>query len=303
MRKTTVEKDDSSLFEEKEQTAFSKIAYHRAGIFIFLGALFLVFIGLVLPKPWQQTIHKYGLELFSPVIWIWDKTVKTIDDYTSSLKTLDQVQLELKELKAKNAQLAMENSYLTHLRQENERLKEMLSFRHASRYRLLACRVISRDPTNWWNDLLIDVGWADDNELYSDLPVVTPRGVVGKTGIVARHTTEVILLTNENCKISAMTEVSKDQGLVVGAGTNGENKPYSRMIYLPRNSQVGVGERVLTSGLGGVFPPGLYIGSVIQLEPLDASHNFGLYREVILDTGVDLTQLNELFVILVGKRE
>ncbi|WP_048810268.1 rod shape-determining protein MreC [Candidatus Methylacidiphilum infernorum] len=303
MRKSPVEKETSTLFEEKEESPFSKIAYYRAAIFIFLGALFLVFIGLFLPKSWQNSIHKLGLEVFSPVIWVWDKTVKTIDEYTSSLKTLDQVQVELKELKAKNAQLAMENSYLAHLREENERLKEMLSFRHSSRYRLLACRVISRDPTNWWNDILIDVGWADESELYSDLPVVTPRGVVGKTGIVARHTTEVILLTNENCKISAMTEVSKDQGLVIGAGTNGENKPYSRLVYLPRNSQVGVGERVLTSGLGGVFPPGLYIGSVVQVEPLDASHNFGLYREAILDTGVDLSQLNEMFVILIGKRQ
>ena len=80
-----------------------------------------------------------------------------------------------------------------------------------------------------------------------------------------------------------------------------DNKPYARMIYLPRNAQIVAGERILTSGLGGVFPAGLYVGSVTQVLPLEASRAFGLYREATIDPGVDLTQLSEMFVVLPGR--
>ncbi len=270
---------------------------------LYLGAasLFLLLIGLALPRAWERELHKFGLELASPFLSVWDRSVKFWEDFELGTKTLDQVQVELKQLRVRNTELAMQNSYLSHLQEENDRLREMLSFRHNSSFRLLSCRVISRDPSNWWSNMYVDVGWGDDSRLSSDLPVVTPRGVVGKTGIIARNLSQIILLTNENCKISAVGEVSKDQGLVVGAGTSEDNKPYARMIYLPRNAQVAAGERVLTSGLGGVFPAGLYVGSISQVMPLEASRAFGLYREATVEPGVDLTQLSEMFVVLPGR--
>ncbi|CAB4244202.1 Cell shape-determining protein MreC [Methylacidimicrobium sp. AP8] len=270
----------------------------RVPLYLGVASLFLVLIGLALPRAWERQLHKIGLEMASPFLSIWDRCVKFWDDFELGTKTLNQIQGELKQLRVRNAELAMQNSYLSHLKEENERLREMLSFRHNSSFHLLSCRVISRDPSNWWSNIYVDIGWGDDGRLSSDLPVVTPRGVVGKTGIIARNLSQIILLTNENCKISAVSEVSKDQGLVVGAGTPADNKPYARMIYLPRNAQVAAGERILTSGLGGVFPAGLYVGSVTQVLPLEASRSFGLYREATVDPGADLAQVSEVFIVL-----
>lgn len=293
--------EDSPLAARGEPTIGSRRGVGRVPLYLGAASLFLLLIGLALPHAWEQQLHKIGLEMASPFLSVWDRSVKFWEDFELGTKTLNDIQAELKQLRARNTELAMQNSYLSHLQEENDRLREMLSFRHSSSFRLLSCRVISRDPANWWSQLYVDIGWGDDAHLSSDLPVVTPRGVVGKTGIIARNLSQVILLTNENCKISAMTEVSKDQGLVVGAGTPADNKPYARMIYLPRNAQAAAGERVLTSGLGGVFPAGLYVGSITQVLPLEASRAFGLYREATVDPGVDLTQLSEMFIVLPGR--
>ncbi|WP_018290229.1 rod shape-determining protein MreC [Verrucomicrobium sp. 3C] len=293
--------EDSPIPTHGEPSIEPRGRVGRVPLYLGAASLFLLLIGLALPRAWEGDLHRIGLEMASPFLSAWDRILKTWEDFDLGTKTLTEVQAELKQLRVRNAELAMQNSYLNHLQEENDRLREMLSFRHNSAFHLLSCRVISRDPSNWWSNIYVDVGWGDDSRLSSDLPVVTPRGVVGKTGLVARNLSQIILLTNENCKVSAMSEISKDQGLVVGAGTPEDNKPYARMIYLPRNAQVAVGERVLTSGLGGVFPAGLYVGSIRQVLPLEASRSFGLYREATIDPGVDLTQLSEMFVVLLGR--
>ncbi|MGD9895731.1 MAG: rod shape-determining protein MreC [Candidatus Methylacidiphilaceae bacterium] len=293
--------EDSPLPAHGNSTVAPRRGMGRVPLYLGAASLFLLLIGLALPRGWEAELHRLGLEMASPFLSVWSHTLKFWEDFELGTKTLTQVQTELKQLRVRNAELAMQNSYLSHLQEENDRLREMLSFRQNSSFRLLSCRVISRDPSNWWSNIYVDVGWGDDGRLSSDLPVVTPRGVVGKTGIVARNLSQIILLTNENCKISAIGEVSKDQGLVVGAGTSADNKPYARMIYLPRNAQAATGERVLTSGLGGVFPTGLYVGSITRVLPLEASRSFGLYREATIEPGVDLTQLSEMFVVLPGR--
>jgi rod shape-determining protein MreC len=70
------------------------------------------------------------------------------------------------------------------------------------------------------------------------------------------------------------------------------------MKYIDRNAVVAVGEIVRTSGLGGVFPPGLPIGTVIEAPQLSAAVNFGLYKEAVIEPIVDLSRLNELFIIV-----
>jgi rod shape-determining protein MreC len=146
------------------------------------------------------------------------------------------------------------------------------------------------------NSLLQDL--SKEKGIVSDLPVVSPRGLVGKTGGVSYETTEVILMVDENCKIAATVENSGSQGIVVGEGTLDSGKPKARMRFIPKNAELAVGERVFTSGLGGIFPPGLMIGTVAELPPLSGSRSFGLYREAIIDPVVDLSQLDELFLVV-----
>jgi rod shape-determining protein MreC len=162
---------------------------------------------------------------------------------------------------------------------------------------LLACRVVERDPSNWWNSVLVDRGWKDDPNLAPDQPVVTPRGVVGKTGTVGRSTTRVMLISDENCKVSVLAEVSGARGILKGDTPLNGGQPICRMTFVTREAKFDVGERVLTTGLGGTFPPNLLVGTVSEAPPLNSEKNAGLYREGTVAPAADLNDLRELFIL------
>ena len=261
-----------------------------------------------LPDQVTQTLRKETMEVLGPVLRTADKPVTFFSRMDSKLKTLDEAQAEVTKLKQQIAELTVQNQVLSDKTTENTRLREMLGFREASPYRLRACRVVSRDPNSWWDTVQVNVGWQDDPNLAKDQPVVSPRGVVGKTGNVSRYVTDVILMVNQNCAISATVEnpadpSRHDQGIVKGQGNFEEGKPRVMVEYLPKTSQVAVGQFMVTSGLGPYFPAGLRLGTVIEVPPVKNEYpTFGLYREAVIEPTADLNQLDELFIVLGPKQ-
>jgi rod shape-determining protein MreC len=276
------------------------------------NAYFLLILGIgsaltltcfLLPDQVAQTLRNETQKLFSPILRTADKPVTFFKGMDSKLKTLDEAQAEVEKLRQQVAELTVENQVLADKTTENARLREMLGFRDASPYRLRACRVISREPSSWWTSVQVNVGWQDDPDLAKDQPVVSPRGVVGKTGNVSRDTTDVILMVDKNCSISANVEGTHDQGIVKGQGNFEEGKTGVLLDYLPKESQVAVGQFVVTSGLGPYFPAGLRLGTVIEVAPLNNEFpTFGMYRQAIIEPTADLNQLDELFIVLGPKQ-
>lgn len=272
----------------------SKSLYYVTGILAVLLALG----GLFLPASYKDNLRHYSLDLLSPVIRLYDSAREKPESLTSRFRDAAALAQENVVLKSRNSELEMENVRLQSIQEENARLREMLAFRQSSNYKLMACRVIERDVSNWWNTVLINRGWEDKVE--PGLPVVTARGIVGRTDTVGRNTTRVILLVDENCKISAITENSRAQGIVSGATSSRGGTPVCQINFVNRNTMFTKGERVLTTGLGGTFPPDLIIGTVSEAPMLTADKNFGLYREGTVEPSVDLNNLDEVFVILGG---
>ena len=279
------------------------------------SAYFLLVLGIgvalivtcfLLPEQITQTLRKETMEMLGPILRTADKPVTFFSRMDSKLKTLDQAQAEVTRLNQQVAALQVQNQVLADKTTENSRLREMLGFREASPYRLRACRVVSREPNSWWDTVQVNVGWQDLDKkfhgkysLTSDQPVVSPRGVVGKTGVVSRYVTDVILLVNENCSISATIEGMHDQGIVQGQGNFEEGKPRVKVKYLPKESQVTAGQFIVTSGLGPYFPAGLRLGTVVEVPPLNNEYpTFGEYREAVIEPTADLNQLDELFIVL-----
>jgi rod shape-determining protein MreC len=126
--------------------------------------------------------------------------------------------------------------------------------------------------------------------------------VVGKTGTVSRYVTDVILMVNQNCSISATVEGTHDQGIVKGQGNFEEGQPRVLIDYLPKTSQVEPGQFVVTSGLGPNFPAGLRLGTVVEVPPLNNDYpTFGLYRQAVIEPTADLNRLDELFIVMGSK--
>jgi rod shape-determining protein MreC len=271
------------------------------GPVLYFGVLAILLVAVAcyfLPESGRDTLRQWSMETLSPIFrgvgWLRERQEQVAD----RLKTSDEVLAELRQLRETLARVEAENSLLRGHQEENMRLREMLGFKQQTPYRLLASKVIERDPSNWWNAVIINRGYEDDPALAPDQPVVSPRGVVGKTGTVGRFTTRVILLVDENCKISAVSESSRSRGIVQGATSINGGQPVCRFTFIERESELAVGERVFTTGLGGTFPANLLIGIVSEAPPLSADRNFGLYREGTVEPTVDLNDLREVFVIL-----
>lgn len=272
----------------------SRSEYFLGGIVILIIALTFFF----LPEDARKKVDQFSWDLFSPawvaVDWIKSRTSNLFEE----VQTVEEMQKRLTTLESENIRLSAENLLLPGMREENKRLREMLGFQEQSKFRLLACRVIEREPSSWWNRLIVNRGTQHEPSLKPDMPVVGPRGVIGKTGLVSGLTTQVILLVDENCKTSAVTEQSRSRGIVSGQANIRGNLAVCRMNYIPRDADLAVGERVFTSGLGGTFPANLLIGTIAEAPPLSADRNFGLYRDAVVQPTSNLNDLSEVFIIL-----
>jgi len=273
----------------------SKPLYYVTGTVVVLLAVGTLF----LPTAKKDSLRHFSLDLLSPVILFYDGIREKPENLTARFRDAASLAQENVVLKTRNSELEMENIRLQSIQEENTRLREMLNFRNSSNYKLVACRVVERDVSNWWNTVIINRGWED--KIEPGLPVVTARGVVGKTDTVGRNTARVILLVDEACKISAVTENSQAQGIVSGATASRGGTPVCQINFVNRTTMFTKGERVLTTGLGGTFPPNLIIGTISEAPMLSPDRNFGLYREGTLEPAVDINNLDEVFVILGGK--
>ena len=269
--------------------------FASAGVALALAVLVIFFAPAT--SRWTERVT---LETISPLARVWGGVKNRWTEFRSSLRQFDVLEEENRNLRAENVRLQTEIRQMDYLRTENDRFREMLAFRDQQAFRLLACRVIERDASNWWNSVLVDRGWNDDPNLAQDQPVVTPRGVVGKTGTVGRSTTRVMLLSDESCKVSVLTESAGARGILLGDTPLNGGSPLCRMTFVTRESKFSVGERVLTTGLGGTFPPNLLVGTVTEAPSLTSEKNSGLYREGKVTPAAELNDLREMFILTGG---
>jgi len=284
-----------------------------ASLVVLLVGIALILVCFLLPDQVTRSMRKETMELLGPILSTTEKPVAFFQGMDSKLKTLDQAQAEVANLQHQLAELQLRNQLLSDKETENARLREMLGFQAASKYELLPCRVVSREPSSWWTTVQINVGWKNNQELdkkyggkfslTSDQPVVSPRGVVGKTGNVSRDVTDVILLVDRNCSISATIDGTHDQGIVKGQGNFEQGETRVMIDYLPKDSQVKTNDFIVTSGLGPYFPAGLRLGTVIEVPPVKNEYpTFGLYRQAVIEPTANLNQLDELFIVLGPKQ-
>jgi rod shape-determining protein MreC len=257
-----------------------------------ISALFL--IPKDVAQEWKLKVLETTSPFFKGIAWVkWQVKVLGND-----LKSINQIKKENLELLAINAQLRAENETFRNLEKENQELKKALRFQQTSSFRLLIARVIAREPSTWWQYITIDRG--EEDGLQVDQAVVSPQGLIGKVSAVTPGTAKVVLLGDENCRVSATLEGVSEQGIVVGQPTE-VGGVQCRMTFISRTAAIDIGQKVYTSGLGGVFPQGLLIGEVAELVSANDSGGFGLYREVLIMPSAELSNLGEVFVV-VGRK-
>lgn len=247
----------------------------------------------------QTRYRTVVLNLLSPLFHVMDRLSIIGEKVDTNLQTLDSAQKEFDKLLDENQALTSEREVMLALAKENSDLRKKLAFRTAPRFHLVECHTIGRDPSSWWNSVYVNRGSQDHISLEKalerrGLPVISPRGVVGITGVISEKMSEVVLIVNENCQFAAVLEETREQGIIQGEGSIREGNPQTRLRYIPKETPVKIGEKVFTSGLDGVFPPGLLVGKVADARPSIRTP----FMEITIEPAFDLSQLSELFIIV-----
>lgn len=195
-------------------------------------------------------------------------------------------------LRVENEALSQKLSQLTEVSAENERLRAMLDYkRGAPQFDFVVAPVVGRDPGTWTQMLMI--GKGSDDGLAKDMPVVTARGLVGSVAAVFSRSARVQLLLDPRSAVGAIVQRTESRVAAIVEG-NGAQPLSPRMINLARDADVIVGDRVVTSGFGGIFPKGVLIGEVVRL----ANEEGGLLKVAILKPAADFDRLEEVMVIV-----
>lgn len=196
--------------------------------------------------------------------------------------------LELERSLAEAEALRMQSDALL---QENNRLRAQMDLPRQLRWRLKPARVISRDPANWWRTIHIDVGSRDG--ITNGLPVLTPQGLVGRISEVGLAHAKVVLVGDPGCPVSVLISETREQGMIAPVSSPLDDT-LVELSYLSRNSKLAPGQKVVTSGLGRFFPPGIVVGQVADVR----SAGYGLYKEARVRLAVRMNALEEVWVKL-----
>lgn len=197
---------------------------------------------------------------------------------------------ENRKLKKKVARLREEKSRLIGVLQENSRLRELLGFKkdHPS-YDLAPAEVVGRDTTPYFRVLTLKI--ESDAELQPQMPVVVAEGVVGQIHRTYGSFADVVIVSDPRSRIDAISQRNRAQGVVQGLGR--ANSYRAKVAYLRRKDKVREGDVMVTSGMGGVFPPELVIGTIEQVT----QRKRGLFQKATLEPAVDFSRLEEVFVV------
>lgn len=169
----------------------------------------------------------------------------------------------------------------------NERLKRLLELKNTLHAPVVAAAVIGEDGSPWFKSLMIDRGAADG--LREGMPVVASDGVVGQLVKVSAGSSRVLLLTDHASAIAATVERSRARGIVKGKGGG-----RCSLEFTLHQEDVKVGDTVITSGIGGVFPKGLPVGEVTMVK----KGEYGIFQTVEVSPRVNISRLEEVLVIL-----
>lgn len=169
---------------------------------------------------------------------------------------------------------------------ENERLRRLLGMREDFVPRSVAADVVAARVTDQVRLLVIAAGTSQG--VRTDLPAVAWGGAVGRIVAADGSYAKVRLITDPWSRVAGIVQRSRVEGIVMGQG----DAPLE-MAYVPKYADVTVGDRVITSGLDGVFPRGFGIGRVIEVgEPV------GVSKTIRIAPAVDLGALEEVLVVL-----
>jgi len=228
-----------------------------------------------------------GITLAAPFQKIGTYSVRFVKDIWSHYFFLVSVAKENSRLQKSLGLEIEKNNRCNEVALSNVRLRNLLKFKKTLTQEVVAAEVVGKDPSSWFKTLVIDKGRNEG--VHKGLPVVVPEGIVGLVTDASQHFAKVLLIIDQNSAVDAVVQETRARGLI-----KGQSPDQCLFNYVLRKHTIKVGDTVVSSGLDGVYPKGLRVGSVADV----VRRNSGIFQEVTVKPFVDFEKLEEVLVIL-----
>ncbi|MCL2058332.1 MAG: rod shape-determining protein MreC [Oscillospiraceae bacterium] len=231
---------------------------------------------------------------FAPLSSLVDSITASVNKNVRTFGDVGLIFDENDELKARITELERENRELLAYREKLVMYQDALNLKgRFSDYSLIGGNVITRDVGNWFDVFKIDIGSRAG--VAKDLPVVTSNmALIGRTISVSVSTSKVITLIDEECVVSGWIAGHEGGAVVVRGDLTLKEQGYCRIDLFSDELEVKPGDIVETSGIGGIFPRGIEIGTVLTVMQTGN----GLMRYAVVDPFADIKRIDEVFILV-----
>ncbi len=263
--------------------------------FKILIAVLLVLLGIMMYAASRSTEQGFAASMASyitrPVQKLSALISSGIGGLDDQFENVDELRAENELLEKKCRELMAEMVDYESIKAENEELRAIsgISERNSD-YKFEMATVISRDATDTFNTFIIDRGENHGVSLYD--PVITADGLVGYVSQLGPISSKVTTIISSASSVGAVDSSTRDGGVLIG-DLELASQGYAKLSYLARDCDVTIGDIVVTSGLGGIFPKNLIIGEVVEIKP--EAQDISLYA--IIEPAADIDGCTTVFII------
>lgn len=267
----------------------TKRSRHFKNFLIFGSLLTLLLVLLVSTVGRQQfgSSHKFVLEITGPINRAVTEIIIAGRTIWQDYKALWSVREENKRLQEQLREAWAVNNQYREAVATNTRLQKLLQFKETLSPPTLTAQIVGRDPSAWFKTIIIDRGSSDG--IQKGMPAVTIEGVVGQILDTSPNYAKVLLAVDPTSAIDVLTQRTRVRGILKGNGDNGY-----QLHYVLKNSEVQKDDQVVTSELGGIFPKGLLVGTVVKV----IKDRRGMFQQIEIEPSVNFSKLENLLIII-----
>lgn len=239
---------------------------------------------------WLSNILSVPLK---PVQSFFTSVGQKIDGWLAYFEGIDALREENEALREENALLKAENREYAELKSENEELRRAFRLKgDFDDYTMIGANIIAMEPGNWYSVFKVDMGESDG--IYADYPVVTGSGgLVGRVADSDSNTANIQTIIDESSAISVWIAKAGGGHAIVRGDIQLREDGLCKMVYIPLEVDVEVGDIIETSGVGGIYPKGILIGEVVEVRKTNSEMD----RYAVIRPAADMKRLKEVFIL------
>ena len=227
-------------------------------VFLTLAAIALMILSQTQPRV-IETLRTGVADAAGPVFGLFSRPAATVADGLDELDAMLAVHMRNERLRHDNAQLRKWQAVAEQLAHENDALRDLLKAVPDPQARFVTARVIADSAGPFVHMVLVNAGRS--HGVRNGQAVINHEGLVGRVLEAGEHTARVLLLTDLNSRVPVVLETSRARAIL-----KGDNGPSPRLAFLEADTRVKPGDRIVTSGEGGMFPPALAVGIVSSVD-------------------------------------